>query len=69
MDDIRNFRDYLGMSRTEFGESLGVTQAAVYKYETCKAQPSPRTAWRLIWLARDWEYDLGWEEIYPEPKA
>ena len=71
--ELRFMRKFLGMSTTEFGEKVGVSHAAVVKWEKEQAQMSPaQESYMRLFLCecfRDSELLRIYREIRPEMLA
>jgi putative transcriptional regulator len=63
MNTISQIRAHLGVTQTEMGDAIGVTQGNVSNYERGQAMP-PHVAGRLIAFAATRGVTLTYDEIY-----
>lgn len=58
---IQGLREALGLTRTQFGRSVGVCYLAVYEWEKLRHKPSVKTSKRIFELARKHKIDHSFE--------
>jgi transcriptional regulator with XRE-family HTH domain len=66
MNGIKAIRTQLGLSQTEFGEALGMTQGNVSLYEVADQTVTPKVANRIIQLAAAKGFHCTFNDVYSE---
>lgn len=64
MNAIKQIRTALGMSQTAFAKGIECTQGLIYHYENGLVDPPPRTAAKVIELARVNGLSIGYDHVY-----
>lgn len=67
MNNILSIRKRFGMSQSEFGDAIGVSQGNVSHYELLKQEVPPDVARRVIAAGQDRGIDVSFDDIYSVP--
>lgn len=69
MNNLLSIRKRLGMSQTDFGEAIELSQGNVSHYECGRQSVPPDVARRIIKVAAERGHTVSFDDIYAEPAA
>ena len=68
MTPLKSFRKKAGLTQSQFGDLIGLTQAAIGHYETGRRTPSLSDCRKIVSALNDHGVGCDLAQVFPEPR-
>lgn len=68
MNKLKQYRNSIGVNQKDLGESVGVGQSTIDRYESGKRKVSVAMAWKLVHALNEFGSDCSFDQVFPNPQ-